>query len=208
MTAALGDQQASSARRPAIDIDRVLLAAARLFAERGFDGVSTRQLAKASGYPLSSIYYHFSDKETLYREAFACKIDDVIDQIRQRVGRYSDPQQRLLELAAAFFEVFTQDACLMLLVQRDIINASLPGGTLQCQHQHRFFLDMTHELASAASGRMIERETAVIINSLLLGLCEFHLLLQGQTESGTGQATDASRLAALQQAILALLGHP
>ncbi len=47
---------------------RLLTAAGRLFARQGFDGVSTRELAKAARVNLSAIAYHFGGKEGLYRE--------------------------------------------------------------------------------------------------------------------------------------------
>lgn len=42
-------------------------AAGRLFADRPFDSVSTREIASAAGVNLSAISYHFDDKEGLYR---------------------------------------------------------------------------------------------------------------------------------------------
>src|SRR5512139_3551664 len=47
--------------------DRILDAAERLFAERGFEGASVRDLAAAAGVNLAAINYHFGGKEALYR---------------------------------------------------------------------------------------------------------------------------------------------
>ncbi|QGU06028.1 Fatty acid metabolism regulator protein [Corynebacterium occultum] len=41
----------------------ILDAAARLMAERGFEGTTVAALEKESGFPASSIYWHFSSKE-------------------------------------------------------------------------------------------------------------------------------------------------
>lgn len=48
----------------------LLLTAGKLFAEKGFDSVTTRMIAEKAGLKLSSIHYHFSNKENLYIEAF------------------------------------------------------------------------------------------------------------------------------------------
>lgn len=40
----------------------------KLFAEKGFDGVSTRDLAKAAGVNISLISYYFGGKEGLYKQ--------------------------------------------------------------------------------------------------------------------------------------------
>ena len=55
--------------RPAHDApdtrERLLDAAERLFAERGFEGASMRALTQAAGTSLSAANYHFGSKETL-----------------------------------------------------------------------------------------------------------------------------------------------
>jgi AcrR family transcriptional regulator len=51
--------------------ERILDAAERLFAERGFAGTSLRAVTKQAGVNLAAIHYHFGAKETLLREVFA-----------------------------------------------------------------------------------------------------------------------------------------
>ncbi len=45
------------------------MTAGQLFAESGFDGVSTRTIAEKAQVTLGSIHYHFGSKENLYIEA-------------------------------------------------------------------------------------------------------------------------------------------
>jgi TetR/AcrR family transcriptional regulator, regulator of cefoperazone and chloramphenicol sensitivity len=45
----------------------LLLEAGKLFAEKGFDGTSTRAIAEASGANLAAIHYHFGNKEALFQ---------------------------------------------------------------------------------------------------------------------------------------------
>ena len=48
--------------------ERTLLAAAEaVFAERGFDGATTAEIAARAGVPKSNLHYYFPTKETLYR---------------------------------------------------------------------------------------------------------------------------------------------
>jgi TetR/AcrR family transcriptional repressor of nem operon len=53
--------------------ERILAAAARLFRERGFDGVSVADVMKAAGLTHGGFYGHFDSKETLVKEALAYK---------------------------------------------------------------------------------------------------------------------------------------
>ncbi|MGA7489709.1 MAG: TetR family transcriptional regulator [Xanthobacteraceae bacterium] len=50
--------------------ERILRTAERLFAERGFNGVSVRELAAAAQVNIASIGYHFSNKEGLLSEVY------------------------------------------------------------------------------------------------------------------------------------------
>ena len=59
--------------------------ATRLFAERGLNGVSIREISQAAGASISMISYHFGGKEGLYsavlQEQFACFTE--IEEIRR-----------------------------------------------------------------------------------------------------------------------------
>jgi len=54
-------------RIPASERRQALLTVVRdLFAQKGFDGVTTRELAKAAGVPQSLLYKHFPSKESFF----------------------------------------------------------------------------------------------------------------------------------------------
>lgn len=63
-------RDSEATRRTIID------AAGRLFAEKGFSGVTAREVAGDAGVALSAIPYHFGSMENLYRETLmiACQI--------------------------------------------------------------------------------------------------------------------------------------
>jgi len=47
----------------------ILAVAMELFAQHGYDGVSTADIAAAAGLSQSVVLYHFSSKENLWRDA-------------------------------------------------------------------------------------------------------------------------------------------
>lgn len=55
--------------------DRILDTAGLLFAEHGFDNVSTRQIADVADVRHGSLYYHFTNKEMLYANVFRLVYD-------------------------------------------------------------------------------------------------------------------------------------
>jgi AcrR family transcriptional regulator len=64
------------AREPGVTRQAIIEAAGELFADRGFAGVTAREVAQRAGASLSAIPYHFGSMETLYRETLrtACQI--------------------------------------------------------------------------------------------------------------------------------------
>ena len=79
-----------SARRRTVEGDRtdrrqaILLAAERLFAERGYAAVSIRQIADAAGVPPALVDYHFGQKHELFIAIFH-HWRDTIEQRLQRL---------------------------------------------------------------------------------------------------------------------------
>ena len=55
--------------RPGYDLDSLLAVAVEVFNERGYDGTSMEDLARAAGITKSSIYHHVASKEQLLRLA-------------------------------------------------------------------------------------------------------------------------------------------
>ncbi|HET7300377.1 MAG TPA: TetR/AcrR family transcriptional regulator [Oleiagrimonas sp.] len=55
--------------------ERILDAAEELFARRGFDGASLRQVTSSAGVNLASVNYHFGSKEKLIEEVFRRRLD-------------------------------------------------------------------------------------------------------------------------------------
>ena len=49
---------------------RILAAAEGVFAAKGFEGASTREIAAKGGVNISSLHYHWESKETLYFAVF------------------------------------------------------------------------------------------------------------------------------------------
>ena len=67
--------------------ERILSVAARLFRERGFDGIGVADLMKNAGLTHGGFYGHFSSKEDLMAQACGRAIGDSLDAWNRRAGR-------------------------------------------------------------------------------------------------------------------------
>jgi TetR/AcrR family transcriptional regulator, regulator of cefoperazone and chloramphenicol sensitivity len=78
--------------------ERVLKAAERLFADRGFKNVTVRDICRVARANVAAVNYHFGDKMGLYREVLQSAIDamrETNDTARQAgAGRRAEEQLR------------------------------------------------------------------------------------------------------------------
>jgi AcrR family transcriptional regulator len=88
--------------------DRILRTAERLFAERGFNGVSVRELAAAAQVNIASIGYHFKSKEGLLSEVYRRHCEPMIEE-RLR-GLEASSRLRGKPKVAAIIEAFIRPA--------------------------------------------------------------------------------------------------
>ena len=86
-------------KRPAI-----VAAATRLFAKRGIDATSMRDVAAAAGVREAAIYRHFRGKEEMAREVFASWYRWYSEQVRAIAGLKGPLRETLLALVHLEFE--------------------------------------------------------------------------------------------------------
>ncbi|QDU59712.1 HTH-type transcriptional repressor AcnR [Planctomycetes bacterium Pan216] len=86
---------------------RILEAAAKLFADKGFDSATVREICQEAGANLQAISYHFGDKASLYVEAvkYAHRLmhDPAGKQIPTLPGEMA-PEAKLELMIRAFFQ--------------------------------------------------------------------------------------------------------
>ena len=83
---------------------RVIEAAEKLFARRGIEAVSVRDITQAAGVNLAAINYHFGTKNALAAEVFKQMIDplnaqrlQLLDNVETRAGRKAPGLEAVLE---------------------------------------------------------------------------------------------------------------
>jgi AcrR family transcriptional regulator len=78
--------------------DRVLVSAARLFAEDGFAATSVRAIAERARLTKAGLYYHIKEKEDLLFRICEHSIQAILDGARAALARESDGAARLQAL--------------------------------------------------------------------------------------------------------------
>jgi TetR/AcrR family transcriptional regulator len=88
------------ATRPVIEVrtdpltarsrDRILTAALDEFANRGFDGTTTAEIARRAGVTQPLVHYHFATKEALWQEAVTSAFAGWLDTFEGVAGELAD----------------------------------------------------------------------------------------------------------------------
>jgi AcrR family transcriptional regulator len=98
---------------PAVDWSstrgRILLAASALFAQRGYFGTSTRDIADAVQVRQPSLFHHFEAKHEIFRTLVELDLGPSIDRIQSRIDEASTWAEKLhLAIACDVREVLIQ----------------------------------------------------------------------------------------------------
>jgi AcrR family transcriptional regulator len=100
----------------------VLAEAVVLFAARGFDGVSVRDLAQRVGISAPTLYHHFPDKQSLYvaavERAFAAHNQGIVSALARDIP----PRARLRHLVETFAGLAAGDETFRKLVLRELLD--------------------------------------------------------------------------------------
>jgi AcrR family transcriptional regulator len=84
--------------------ERILTAAARLFAAKGVAATTVREIADEVGILSGSLYHHFESKDAMADEIISGYLEDLRTRYKHVLARDSDPRTRLCNLVTASLE--------------------------------------------------------------------------------------------------------
>lgn len=113
--------------------ERLLDAAERLFAEKGFAATSVRDITAAAASNIAAVNYHFGGKYNLYNEVFRRRMAAIREQriasIRQSTGEGGTLEVVLQAFATAFLQPLVDRGSgrlLLELISREMLDPQLP----------------------------------------------------------------------------------
>jgi AcrR family transcriptional regulator len=85
--------------------DIIFATAAQLFAQKGYDGVSMREISEQSGVTKPTIYYYFGSKEGIYEELIETGMQYVISSFERIVDSDASAKGKLVMMTKTFFQL-------------------------------------------------------------------------------------------------------
>lgn len=175
-----------------------LIGAARaLFAERGYAGVGTEEIARGAGLTRGALYHHFADKRDLFRAVYEQLEAELTEEIAKAALSDRDPVRGLRRGAEIFLE-----RCADPRIERiSLIDApSVLGWQEWREVGARYGLGLIEAgLAAAMEAGEIERQPVRPLAHLLLGALDEAALMIARAEDPA--AARAEMLQTLQRLI-------
>ncbi|MBI2963313.1 MAG: TetR/AcrR family transcriptional regulator [Deltaproteobacteria bacterium] len=120
---------------PASTKARILEAAEEVFATKGFEGASTREIAAKAGVNISSLHYHWDTKETLYFAVFQNIYNQLIEISRDSVlpatARGDSPRVVHEASVGRVFDYFAENPNIPRLLLRRILENEEFGDAIE-----------------------------------------------------------------------------
>ena len=156
---------------------RILAAAEALFCERGFDGVSARDVAERAGAQKALVFYHFGSKEGLFEAVLARYYDAQQAALAGALGAGGEVRERMRRLVDAYLDFMAAHAPYARLVQAELSNPRThPLVEKNFAPLYRFVEDALREVAPG-EGRAAARQLFVTFSGAVMNWCTYAPLL-------------------------------
>jgi AcrR family transcriptional regulator len=130
---------------------KLLGISAELFAERGFSGVSMREISRSAGITQAAIYHHFTNKEALYIAAVEYLYEGQTVELVSMASQQEDPESQLAVTVSSLLELFDKQTQFRRIYFRELLDGDqkrlklLADGVFPEIHQ--FLIDLMAQLA-------------------------------------------------------------
>lgn len=144
--------------------------ATEVFADKGYEGASMRDLSRLSGISLAGLYYYFESKEKLLYFIQQHTFSTILERLRERLATSDDPETRirLFVLNHVEYSVAKQKAMKVLSHEDDVLKDTY-GAELSAikREYYRMCVELVDALIRAegrkpAKGQVISTRPAVM----------------------------------------------
>ncbi|MEV4255252.1 TetR/AcrR family transcriptional regulator [Spirillospora sp. NPDC049652] len=109
-----GSSAAASERR-----EHLVRLAAELFAEKGFQATTVRNIADEAGILSGSLYHHFDSKESIVDEILSGFFEEIMTRYREVIDRGEDPRATIAGLVRIAFGTLEPHRAAITVMQND-----------------------------------------------------------------------------------------
>ncbi len=150
---------------------KVLVTAAKLYRERGFEGASVNDIMRQAGFTHGGFYGHFDSKEDLIAQACQQVIEENLDSWKKRSGEAKE--NPLAEIAKSYLSEahcnHRDGGCLFAALSNDLSRQAKPVRTVATQGLRRFFDFLESLVPGKADQTRRRRDQAITTYAGMIG---------------------------------------
>ncbi|RMZ59554.1 TetR/AcrR family transcriptional regulator [Chryseobacterium nematophagum] len=136
--------------------ENILFAAEKLFAEKGFEGTSTREIAKTANVNISMISYYFGSKEKLYEKLVEYRMNEgqfFSKDILERTDM--NEWEKMKKIVDQFSERVRHQKCFYRIMQREQLHTNNPQIIAFLKQTKMGFLSMYSQILESGLKKKI-----------------------------------------------------
>ena len=173
--------------------EHILDEATRLFARQGYDRVTVRDIAAATGLSMPTLYHYFGDKENLYREVEAKSYGALRDRLVQAIRSDGNAEDRVRAFTAEMYDSLQKDTVFRNIAVRNLLDPSTVNHkflvNLSMKEIHRQLSELLNELSPGTGDGM----APMVIMSSILGFVLMEPAKKQLTDYQYRKAADTKR---------------
>jgi len=101
---------------------RILLVAEKLFAEKGFDGTSIRNISKDAKINIAMVSYYFGSKEKMLESLIYFRISDLKMQLENLYHEAIEPMEKINKLIELYIARINKNKCIYQILHFELSN--------------------------------------------------------------------------------------
>ena len=110
--------------------DKIVMAARKLFTEHGYDTATLRQIAKAAGLGLTTLFNHIQDKRDLIYLIFDEEVLLAEERAQAALRPWQSFSEKILTISSFYFQMFSMEPVLSRILFSEVLQQS-PGPHLE-----------------------------------------------------------------------------
>ena len=153
--------------------EKLLAAARRQFAERGFYGASLAQVAGELGLTKQALLYHFKRKEDLYAEVLKEISNKLLSFVRSALRRSDPPHQQLEDIFVGIYMTAREDPQSTRILVRELLDNQSRAEKAKDWYLRPFLNEIVAVLKRIRGFEEVDFPTAFCMVYHLLGSIEY-----------------------------------